>query len=616
MSILRSVTALVAGPALASAAAAQVPAAPFGAPPAPVVSSVPSVFSPLTPASPLIAPLPAAPDPLGIAPYPPPPGPTTTLWSFLGLSPAQVEYRQRALARTPLGQLRSRIQNPLSKLTGGLIPPFPPQTPTLAELQAPGPVGAAAKVKLDRMGAKDRIDAVHYLGSVDCTYWPEAEDAMVAALRVDRNEWVRLEAAKTLGKGCCCTKKTITALTMAATCSDADGNPSEKSPRVVAAAQQSLEHCLNEVCQIPAVMEAPVTPIPVPETPKELPKSGTEPAAWTKPGPDGGDRMAARPVGKEFYDRVVVRRPWPEIVAFARNGLMNAPPIPVEASGLDLEGSGGVYAAVPRRPDRPANLLDLLLGQDEPPAPPAAPATPATPQQTRPASQPPRPVQQAQQPPVPQPQQPPSQPRPVPAVAVRTPQAAPPTVQPASQPAPQPAPVVAVRTPQPQPQPPAEPSRIPASVSGGTPAPADRFAPKPVEVTMATTPAPAPVPTPVKPAPVKLTPAKPTQAAVPPQVARVLDLLRGPADPKDLAKEIELLSASDVAGYAPMAPMLIQTAEEVTDAPVRTACVRALVRGKANTPGVMAGLQQLTRDRSVEVRIEAAAGLSELKETK
>ncbi len=581
MSVLRSVTALVAVPALATAAAAQgptAPAAPFGAPPAPIVSPVPAVFSPLTPASPLTAPLPAAPDPLGIAPYPPPPGPTTTLWSFLGLSPAQREYRQRAMARTPLGQLRSRIQNPLSKLTGGLIPPFPPQTPTLAELQAPGPVGAAAKVKLDRMGAKDRIDAVHYLGSVDCTYWPEAEDGLVAALRVDRNEWVRLEAAKTLGKGCCCTKKTITALTMAATCSSADGNPAEKSPRVVAAAQQSLEHCLREVCQAPAVMEAPPpTPVPEKEQPRELPKTGTEPAAWSKPGPAGEEKPAAppaaRPVGKEYYDRVA-RLPWSQVVAYAANGLANAPPVPVEAAGLDLEGSG-VYAAAPRRADRPANLLDLLLGGDEPPAPP-----PPTPQ--------PRPVQPAQQ----QVPQQPTPPQPRPAVAVRTPQ-----------PAPQPAPVAAAPTPpapQPQPKPAAEPSRIPPSVAGTAAAPADRFAPKPVVVSVDPNPAPA----------------RPAAKPVPPQVARVLTLLRTPTDPQKLAAEIDQLSAADVATYPPMAPTLIQTAEEATDAPVRTACVRALVRGKANAPGVLAGLQRLTRDRSVEVRVEAAAGLSELKEVK
>ncbi|HVK17370.1 MAG TPA: HEAT repeat domain-containing protein, partial [Fimbriiglobus sp.] len=388
MSILRTVCALVAAPALATAAAAQVPAAPpppaFGVPPAPLVSPFPAVSAPLTPASPLIAPLPAAPDPIGIGAFPPPPGPTTTLWSFLGLSRAQREYRQRAMARTPLGQLRERIQTPLSKLTGGLIPPFPPQTPTLAELQAPGPVGAAAKAKLDRMGAKDRIKAVQYLGTLDCHYWPEAEDALVAALRVDRNEWVRLEAAKTLLKGCCCTKKTITALTMAATCSDADGNPTEKSPRVVAAAQEALNKCLQAVCQGPAAMEAvPVVPEVTPESPRELPRetptNGTT-AATSKPGPAGEEKSSgglaarniARPTGKAYYDRIE-RRPWPEIVAFARDGLANAPKVPAQfalTAGMDLEMSGMSAGNAHARTDRPANLMDLLLGDDPPPAPP------------------------------------------------------------------------------------------------------------------------------------------------------------------------------------------------------------------------------------------------------
>lgn len=237
MTLLRSVGAAIAVPALAASAVAQLPPA-VGVPPAAALplSGGPGAFA--AGPAPFSAPVPITPGPVGIAPYPAPPGPTTTLSSFLGLSNAQMEYRQRAMADTPFGQLRERVQNPLSKLTGGLIKPFPPQAPALAELMDPGAVGAAAKVKFDRLQAKQRIEAVKYLGTVDCHYWPEAEDALVGALRVDRNEWVRLAAAQTLLGGCCCTKKTITALSIAASCSDEDGNPREKSPRVVAAAQR------------------------------------------------------------------------------------------------------------------------------------------------------------------------------------------------------------------------------------------------------------------------------------------------------------------------------------------------------------------------------------------
>ncbi|HET6576654.1 MAG TPA: HEAT repeat domain-containing protein [Fimbriiglobus sp.] len=590
MSILRTVSALVAAPALASAAVAQVPAAP---PPPPIVSSVPGVTAPQTAAGSFAAPLPAAPDPIGIGAYPPPPGPTTTLWSFLGLSRAQREYRQRALARTPLGQLRQRIQAPLSKLTRGLIPPFPPQTPTLAELQAPGPVGAAAKAKLDRMGAKDRIEAVQYLGTLDCHYWPEAEDALVAALRVDRNEWVRLEAAKTLLNGCCCTKKTITALTMAATCSNADGNPAEKSPRVVAAAQEALAKCLRAVCSTPAIMEAPVSPEPIPEGPREVPKETpangtTTAAAWSKPGPAGEEkssgglaaRHVARPTGKEYYDRID-QRPWPQIVAFARDGLANAPRVPARfarSAGTDGDEMSEVQAAHARA-DRPANLLDMLLG-DEPP-PPAATV----------AMQVPRPT-------------PPPPPR-APAVAMRQP-----TPPPTPTPRPQPRPV-AVR----------EPSRIPPSVAAGA---SDPFAPKPVVVEMTPPPTPAPAPSPtrpdVKPLPspvpaksdVKPVPARSNLKPLPIQVARVLSLMQRPGDPVVLAREIDKLTAADVTGYSPMAVTLIQAAEELADPNPRSACIRALVRAKVNTPGVVSGLKQLTRDRTASVRIEAASALGEL----
>ena len=109
----------------------------------------------------------------------------------------------------------------------------------------PGVIGAAAKVKQDKAGAAQRIEAIKLLATVDCTYWPEAEEALIGALRTDRNECVRFEAALALGRGCCCTCKVIVALSHTVCCSDKDGGFMEKSARVRAAAAEALERCID-----------------------------------------------------------------------------------------------------------------------------------------------------------------------------------------------------------------------------------------------------------------------------------------------------------------------------------------------------------------------------------
>src|SRR5947209_3506050 len=86
---------------------------------------------------------------------------------------------------------------------------------------------------------------MRYLGTVDCHYWPEAESALIKGLRTDKNECVRWEAALSLGRGCCCTRKTMEALRIAASGSEIDGNPAELSQRVKALAVKSLNHCTH-----------------------------------------------------------------------------------------------------------------------------------------------------------------------------------------------------------------------------------------------------------------------------------------------------------------------------------------------------------------------------------
>ena len=557
MSILRKFGALALTPVLASAALAQFPGAPVPSPlpnpsPFPVAASPPA-FGPVGAVT--SAPIPGIGDPVGIAPYPPPPG-GSTLASFFGLNNQQIEYRQRAMARTPLGELRSKIQTPLSKLTGGLIPPFPPMTPSLAELLAPGPVGAAAKVKLDRAAAKDRIKAVQYLGTVDCHYWPEATDGLIDALRSDRNEWVRLAAAQTLGKGCCCNKMTIMALSNVVSCSS-EGGPIEKSPRVIAAAHAALARCLAMCSSSPAIM-APVVDgtTGTGETGEKGERGmrmGNDAVASSKPGPAGMEKSSgnlpasqiAKATGLEYYHRMA-EKPWSYIIRHAQDVLAKAPQIPAEllltGAGMDLEMSG-IQTVAQSHSDRPANVLDQLLGNDVQPV--AVPAVTLVPQTT---------VMQM-------------------AVATTRPW-----------------PVVAT--------------------DRSTPSPA----PKVISTTVAQS-----QPTPLVPMPAKLaqqtSPLMPLAKATPATNSpiKLVAMLAHPTDPRQLETAIDAYTAQEIAATPALAPALLKTAQENADSGLRCACVRALVRGKIATPAVLAGLDKLVSDRAIDVRVEAAVGLNELK---
>jgi hypothetical protein len=159
---------------------------------------------------------------------------------------------------------------PISALAGGFIPPLCPPVPNtspaaLAGLPG-GPNGAAAtaaKIKADEAAAAARVAAVEYLATVDCARWPDARDALIAALRGDKNECVRFAAAKALGTGCCCSPKVIAAL-KASVSGEADKDPAELSPRVRGASFAALQNCL---ARVPA--EAQPEPIKVePEGPK------------------------------------------------------------------------------------------------------------------------------------------------------------------------------------------------------------------------------------------------------------------------------------------------------------------------------------------------------------
>ena len=212
--------------------------------------------------------------------------PPATFLQKLGLSKEQKEACKRQLCATPLGQLINNSKAPLTALTGGLIPPFCPTTPSAADLADPGAVGAAAAIMADEAApsaAGRRPLSRHrrlslLAGSRSCSG---------GRPRGDRNECVRLEAALALGSGCCCTKKTIEALTIVVSCSDRDGAPKETSYRVHTAAAAALDHCL--ACYAKVDTTAPKEKPPV---------EGVRPPVEgsTPPPPPAPETAAAKPI--------------------------------------------------------------------------------------------------------------------------------------------------------------------------------------------------------------------------------------------------------------------------------------------------------------------------------
>ena len=170
---------------------------------------------------------------------------------------------KRKLCAKPAGQLLNGMTAPLTTLTGGVIPPFCPIMPSEKDLAAPGVQGAKAQAMKEALEGKARRDAVRYLGTLDCRYFPDAQGALIAALRSDPIECVRLEAALALGNGCCCSKPVIDALEASVSGSDKDNNPGERSVRVRDAAYFALQRCL--ACYSEPVLE------PVDDKKKEKP---------------------------------------------------------------------------------------------------------------------------------------------------------------------------------------------------------------------------------------------------------------------------------------------------------------------------------------------------------
>lgn|GEM_PF-4695109 len=504
---------------------------------------------------PMGAPLPG-PGPVGIAPRPAMPT-QNTLWSYLGVSADQREYRQRANADTRLGELRQRLlPNPRLK------------TPSLAELQAPGAVGAAAQVKLDRANAEKRIEAVQYLGSVDCHVWPEAEEALIGALRGDRNECVRLAAANVLLNGCCCTKKVIKALTEAANGTDCDGFPAEKSCRVRAAAQAALEKCLTCFCDMESKCpdkNCDKKPAPLPEL-APLPKPGGEKN-------DDPKKPGEKASNESFYERAA-KLPSAEVIADARKALAIAIPLDLEGGAInqaDLIAAGdpSPYDAGSRSP-KPNSLVGFFTSKPEPVSNVVERPLVAT----RPA-----PVQQP--------------------IAKSTPKPAAPIVINAA-PMPTKQPVVSNTVPPVKPVSAVNPT--PASITTTV-----NSSPISANVPAASKSAPTvagPVSMPKLPTPVHAAPVKENRAE------KVTKMMKGLVPVSELTTGINELTAEDLKSHPALVGELIAAGSRSTSVPVRLSTVQALVRCQVRTPEAMSVLQTAAQtDPDVGVRTAALGGL-------
>jgi hypothetical protein len=255
---------------------------------------------------------------------------------------------------------------PVNMLSGGVIPSLCPLgAPTAAELNSKNPaIAAAAKIQKEEAEAKARRAAVRYLGTVPCHYFPEAEKALKSALREDRNECVRWEAAMALGSGCCCTKVTIQALADAISSNPKDSNPVELSERVKAAAELSLQHCLECYREI----------VPA----KTGPERTKPPEGGTPPPP-----MADANVKQTAFEEQLQNKPSAEVIENARRVLAEATKAPATTSTLPT-GSRSI-SQIFANASSAAHRSQPMLAEDHPiPEPPRIVAAPPKPPEPEP----------------------------------------------------------------------------------------------------------------------------------------------------------------------------------------------------------------------------------------
>ncbi len=270
------------------------------------------------------------------------------------------------LHASPLGKLMCNALKPLSALTGGVVPAAHPPSP--ADMAKPGAAGTAAKIKADQFFAKERRAYVRYLGTADCHWYPDVIPSLIGALRADRSECVRFEAALALGNGCCCNKATIEALTICTTGSEKDGNPGERSLRVRTAAYVALQNCLaNHPPPPPTPGEFPATPQPSLEPiPLELPPPG-EPSPPANETVRAGVQRNDPHVKLTAYYEQLPRKSQRAVILDAQRALASLKPLAAPASPAPRTGQRSLWALWRRSKE---------ISEPEPPAAAAVAQTP------------------------------------------------------------------------------------------------------------------------------------------------------------------------------------------------------------------------------------------------
>jgi hypothetical protein len=207
----------------------------------------------------------------------------TTIWSSLGLTSSNLQACQAKICASPFGQMLNSLgSGPVAGMTGGFLPSLCPPAPNASQIaamqgQPGGASAAAAKIQASEANAKARVAAVEYLGTVDCSRWPEAKKALIYSLREDPNECVRFAAARALNSGCCCNQEVIEALRICVS-GEAKGNaPAETSCRVKASAFDALQNCLLRVPEVlPPEVPPEASPPPDPGSSPVAPERSTQ----------------------------------------------------------------------------------------------------------------------------------------------------------------------------------------------------------------------------------------------------------------------------------------------------------------------------------------------------
>lgn len=473
-----------------------------------------------------------------------------------------IDRKRRKMCEKPIGQMLNAITKPFSAATGGIIPGFCPGTPSEEDLKKPGAAGAAAQAMKDAAEAAERRRAVRILGTFDCHWHPEAELGLAAALRTDRAECVRLEAAIALNRGCCCTKLIVQALEDCVSGMDKFG-PSENSPRVVMVAQMALEKCLQ--CPEAIMIEEPL--------PDDTDRRMEEDRGSDRlPNPrNANDPGSAKPLN-----------PPPPPPA--------APPGTIPSFGPTARGSGKPSRELIEKAKRTLAMAQAKNPVVEERLPSGQRSIAGLANYVMSGPQTAAPVMSRQTS------------APAEAVAAR-PSAPPATITRAPAPQAAPSPTVA-RAPIQQMQPVA-----PLNVEVRSPAFARPAATPPA---MLQPPAAAPITaSSYRTVPVTPEPVKPVRT-IDPVVLKCLETLRDAQDPEVRHGAVRTLVALNWREHPEAISGLIYAARNDKHAGMRVACIRALAAMKAGTPEVMTGLKPMANDDDAWIRQETLQALSYL----